>query len=73
MTNIDGKLNANSIYHAGVESIQTIGYTHLTNKDIKMQTHKVDFNMGDIAMLTVECFACNDNAGYVKQARNYSG
>lgn len=54
MATIDGKQIVNMIYHAGVESILTIGYSQLTKKLLKIQTPKVDFNMGDIGMLTVD-------------------
>ena len=42
------------LYHAGVETALTIGYSKLTKKLLKMQTPKVDFNMGDVGMLTVD-------------------
>ena len=41
------------LYHAGVETVLTIGYSKLTKKLLQMQTPKVDFNMGDVGMLTV--------------------
>ena len=53
MASGDGKQKVNIIYHAGVESILTIGYSQLTKKLLKMATPKVDFNMGNIGMLTV--------------------
>ena len=54
MTTIDGKQTVNMIYHAGVESMLTIDYSQLTKKLLKVATPKVDFNMGDIGMLTVD-------------------
>ena len=59
MATIDGKQIVNMIYHAGVESMLTIGYPQLTKNNLKMATSKVDFNMGDIRMLTVY-HACDD-------------
>ena len=54
MATIDGKQVVNIISHAGVESMLTTGYSQLTKKLLKMATPKVDFNMGDIGMLTVD-------------------
>jgi len=54
MTSIDGKQIANMLYHAGVESALTIGYSQLTKKLFRMATPKVDFNMADVGMLTVD-------------------
>ena len=54
MATIDGKQIANMVYHAGVESMLTIGYSQLTKKLLMMATPKVNFNMGDIGMLTVD-------------------
>ena len=61
MTTIDGKQTVNMIYHAGVESMLTIGYSQLTKKLLKVATPKVDFNMGDIGMLTVDIMVAMAN------------
>lgn len=54
MTSIDGKQIANMLYHAGVETILTVGYSELGRKIFKRQAPKVDFNMGDIGMLSLD-------------------
>jgi hypothetical protein len=54
MTTIDGKQIANMLYHAGVETLLTIGYSELTKKVFRKQPPKVDFNMGDIGMLSID-------------------
>ena len=53
MTSIDGKQIANMLYHAGVETILTVGYSELVRKVFRRPAPKVDFNMGDIGMLSV--------------------
>ena len=49
MAAIDGKQIANMLYHAGVETLLTVGYSELGRKLLR-----VDFNMGDIAMLSID-------------------
>ena len=53
-TSIDGKQIVNTLYHAAVETALTIGYSELTKKLFKVQTPRVDFNMKDIGMLTID-------------------
>lgn len=53
-THIDGKQIANMLYHAGVETVLTIGYSELGRKLLKRPPPKVDFNMGDIGMLSID-------------------
>ena len=50
-TQIDGKQIANMLYHAGVETLLTVGYAELGRKLLKRPPPKVDFNMADIGML----------------------
>ena len=50
----DGKEIVNMLYHAGIETTLTIGYSELIKKILKKPAPKVDFNMGDIAMLAVD-------------------
>ena len=47
MAAIDGKQIANMLYHAGVETLLTVGYSEL-----RKPATKVDFNIGDIEMLS---------------------
>ena len=42
------------LYHAGVESLLTIVYSELGRKSLRRPSPKVDFNMGDIGMLSVD-------------------
>ena len=50
---IDGKQITNMLYHAGVETLLTIGYSELGRKLLRRPAPTVDFNMGDIAMLSI--------------------
>ena len=52
-TQIDGKQIANMLYHAGVETLLTVGYAELGRKLLKRPPPKVDFNMIDIGMLSI--------------------
>ena len=54
MSQIDGKQIANMLYHAGVETVLTVGYSELGRKLLKRPPPKVDFNMGDIGMLSID-------------------
>ena len=42
------------LYHAGVETVLTIGYTELGRKLLRKLAQKVDFRMGDIRMLSID-------------------
>ena len=42
------------LYHAGVEILLTIGYSELGRKLLRRPAPKVDFNMGDIGMLSID-------------------
>ena len=53
-TSIDGKQIVNTLYHAAVETALTIGYSELTKILFKVKPPRVDFNMKDIGMLTVD-------------------
>ena len=53
-SSIDGKQIANMLYHAGVETILTVGYSEIGKKLLKRPTPKVDFNMSDIDMLSID-------------------
>ena len=54
MTSIDGKQIANMLYHAGVETLLTIGYSEIGRKLLKRPAPKVDFNKTDIGMLSMD-------------------
>ena len=54
MAAIDGKQIANMLYHAGVETLLTNVYSELGRKRLRRPAPKVDFNMGDIAMLSID-------------------
>ena len=54
MAAIDGKQIANMLYHAGVETLLTVGYSEFGRKLLRRPAPKVDFNMGDIAMLSID-------------------
>ena len=53
---IDGKQIVNMLYHAGVETLLTVGYAELGTKLLKRPPPKVDFNMADIGMLSIDIF-----------------
>ena len=42
------------LYHAGVETLLTVGYSELGKKLLRRPVQKVDFNMGDIGMLSTD-------------------
>ena len=50
----DGKEIVNMLYHAGVETLLTVGYAEIGKKIFKRPTQKVDLNMNDIGMLTID-------------------
>ena len=54
MVTTDGKTIVNMLYHAGVESVLTIGYAEIARKILKRPSPKVDFNMVDVGMLSVD-------------------
>ena len=54
MAAIDGKQIANMLYHAGAETLLTIGYSELSRQLLRKPASKVDFNMGDIAMFSID-------------------
>ena len=54
MAAIDGKQTANMLCHAGVETLLTIGYPKLGRNLLRRPAPKVDFNMGDIGMLSID-------------------
>ena len=54
MATIDGKQIVNMLYHAGVETLLTIGYSELGRKLLRRPEPKVDFNMADVGMLSVD-------------------
>ena len=51
---IDGKQIVNMLYHAGVETVLTVGYSEIGKKLLRRSPPRVDFNMGDIAMLSID-------------------
>ena len=54
MAAIDGKQISNILYHAGVETLLTIGYSELGRKLLRRPAPKVNFKMGSIGMLSVD-------------------
>ena len=54
MATIDGKQIVNMLYHAGVETVLTIGYAKIARKLLKRPPPKVDFNVSDVGMLSVD-------------------
>ena len=54
MATIDGKQIVNVLYHAGVETVLTVGYAEIARKLLRRLPPKVDFNMGDVEMLSRE-------------------
>ena len=54
MAIIDGKQIVNMLYHARVEPLLTIGYSELGRKLLRRPAPKVDFNMADVGMLSVD-------------------
>ena len=54
MAAIDGKRIANMLYHAGEETLLTTGYSELGRKLLRRLAPKVDFNKGDIGMLSID-------------------
>ena len=54
MAAIDGKQIANMFYYAGVETLLTVGYSELGKKLLRRPAPQVDFNMGDIVMLSID-------------------
>lgn len=53
-TTKDGKQIANMLYHAGVETLLTVGYSEIGKKVFRRSAPKVDFNMSDIFMLSID-------------------
>ena len=54
MAAIDVKQIVNMLYHAGVETVLTVGYAEIGRKVLRRPPLKVDFNMTDIGMLSVD-------------------
>ena len=42
------------LYHGGVETFLTIGYSEFGRKLLRRSAPKVDFNMGDIEMFSID-------------------
>ena len=56
MATVDEKQIVNMLYHAGVETVLTIGYAEIARKLLRRPPPKVDFNMGDVGMLSLDIF-----------------
>ena len=54
MATVHGKQIVNMLYHAGVETVLTIGYAEIARKLLRKPPPKVDFNMGDVGMLSLD-------------------
>ena len=50
----DEKTIVNTLYHAGVETILTVGYAEIGKKLFRRPAPKVDFNFSDIGMLSLD-------------------
>ena len=50
----DEKTIVNTLYHAGVETILTVGNAEIGRKLFKRPAPKVDFNFSDIGMLSLD-------------------
>ncbi|CAC5359220.1 unnamed protein product [Mytilus coruscus] len=51
----DGKQIANMLYHAGVETLLTVGYAEIGKKVFRRPApKKVDFNVNDVVMLSID-------------------
>ncbi|CAC5413695.1 unnamed protein product [Mytilus coruscus] len=53
-TQKDGKQIANMLYHAGVETLLTVGYAEIGKKVLRRPAPKVDFNVNDVVMLSID-------------------
>ena len=53
-TQNDGKQIVNMLYHAGVETLLTVGNAELGRKLLKRPPPTVDINMADIGMLSID-------------------
>ena len=54
MATIDEKQIVNILYHVGIETVLTTGYAEIARKLLKRPPPKVDFNMGDVGMLSLD-------------------
>ncbi|CAC5381305.1 unnamed protein product [Mytilus coruscus] len=71
-TQKDGKQIANMLYHAGVETLLTVGYAEIGKKVLRRSAPKVDFNMNDIFMLSIDILlAMATKDMLIKQGCNY--
>ena len=50
----DEKQIVNTVYHAGVVTLLTVGYSEIGRKIFRRPTPKVDFNMSDVGMLSLD-------------------
>ena len=55
-TSKDGKEIVNMFYHAGVQTLLTVGYSEIGRKIFKKPAPKVDLNISDITMLTIDIY-----------------
>ncbi|CAC5384026.1 unnamed protein product [Mytilus coruscus] len=68
----DGKQIANMLYHAGVETLLTVGYAEIGKKVLRRPAPKVDFNMNDVVMLSIDILlAMATKDMLIKQGSNY--
>ena len=54
MAAIDVQQIVNMLYHAGVETVLTVGYAEIGRKVLRRLPPTVDFNMTNIGMLSVD-------------------
>jgi hypothetical protein len=50
----DGKEIVNTLYHATVESLLTVGYAEIGRRVFKRPAPKIDLNINNIGMLTID-------------------
>ena len=50
----DKKEIVNTLYHAGIETTLTVGYAEIGRKLFRRPAPKVDFNLSDIGMLSLD-------------------
>ncbi|CAC5368454.1 unnamed protein product [Mytilus coruscus] len=71
-TQKDGKQIANMLYHAGVETLLTVGYAEIGKKVLRRPAPKVDFNVNDVVMLSIDILlAMATKDMLIKQGSNY--
>ena len=50
----DEKQIVNTVYHSGVVTLLTVGYSEIGRKIFRRPAPKVDFNVSDVGMLSLD-------------------